>query len=95
MKTLLTLYSSKFDSTTHFEKGGIKRTEMSHYFIPYIYFNRYFKRVAMKGFSLGTKDIKGGKHIGIILCSEKGAEVMGTTKRHMWVCLKLSKRGWK
>ena len=95
MRTLLTLYSSKFDSATHFEKGGIKRTEMSHYFIPYVYSNSYFERVGMNGCSLGTKDIKNGNSIGVILCSKKGAEVMGTTKKHMWVCLKLSKRGWK
>lgn len=95
MRTLLTLYSSKFDSATHFEKGGIKRTEMSHYFIPYVYCGKFFGRLTNKGFSLGTRDIKGGRIIGVILCSKKGAEVMGTTKRHMWVCLKLSKRGWK
>lgn len=95
MRTMLTLYSSKFDSATHFEKGGIKRTEMSHYFIPYVYCGAFFGRLTTKGFSLGSREIKGGKQLGIVLCSEKGLEVMSNTKRDMWVCLRLKKRGWE
>lgn len=95
MKTVLTLYHSKLDSSTHYDEGGVRRTEMSHYIIPYIYCGKFFRRLTTKGFSLNPKQIEGGRHIGVILCSKEGSEVMGTTKRNMWVCLKLSKRGWK
>ena len=96
MRTMLTLYRSRFENATvHYDKNGTRRTSLSHSFIPFIYCVDYFGILSMRGFSLGSREIKGGEQLGIILCSEKGSEVMSSTKRDIWVCLKLSKRGWK
>lgn len=94
MKTILTLYLSKLDSaTTHYDKGGVRRIETSHWFSPYVYCNNTFGRIKDFCFSLGENGIKEGRQIGIILCSEKGAILMGKTKKNIWVCLRLNKRG--
>lgn len=96
MRTMLTLYRSRLENATvHYDKNGTRRASLSHYFIPFIYCGGYFGMETMRGFSLGSREIKGGKQIGIILCSEKGSKVMINTKRDMWVCMRLKKRGWE
>ena len=96
MKTVLTLYLSKLDSaTTHYDKGGVRRTETSHWFSPYVYRNDIFERIKDFCFRLGGNEIKEGRRMGIILCSEKGVMLMEKTKKSIWVCLRLNKRGWK